>query len=58
MVHAGPNTHDGGLKNGLLSVLYQVGMAGVVKRAPTIPTDRQPRIETIAWMIFLVMCLG
>lgn len=36
-VQTGPNNQFGGLKKGLFSVVYQVGMAGVVAIAPSDP---------------------
>ena len=40
-VHTGPKTQLGGLKRGLFKLLYQVLICGVVKTAPTVPTNSQ-----------------
>jgi hypothetical protein len=45
-VHTGANTQLGGLKKGLLSAAYQVGMDGVVKVEPMNPAKRQTAIGT------------
>jgi hypothetical protein len=37
LIHTGLNIQFGGVKKGLFNVLYQVGMAGVVKRDPKKP---------------------
>ena len=47
MVHAGPNTHDGGLKVGLLSVAYQVFTDEEVKNPAIAPTVMGMAIEII-----------
>lgn len=50
VVQTGPKTQAGGLKNGLLSVVYQVGISGAVKIDPMAPaswhTETQARSTT------------
>ena len=36
-VHTGPKTQDGGLKKGLIKVVYQVGIEPTVNKEPIIP---------------------
>ncbi len=39
LIQTGPNIQSGGVKKGFFNVLYQVGMAGVVKREPATPAN-------------------
>lgn len=45
VVHTGPNTHAGGLNEGLMISLYQPVIAGAVKSAPMLPAASQMRME-------------
>jgi len=47
VVHTGKNTQLGGAKDGLMSVAYHVGIAGVVKNEPRKPAKRQMVMLTI-----------
>lgn len=40
-VQTGPNSQDGGIHTGLLIVKYQLWTAGVVKREPKTPAERE-----------------
>lgn len=51
-VHAGPNSQFGGLKNGLLSVTYQVFIELEVARDPKNATNKQPPIEMVNFCQF------
>jgi len=51
-VHTGPKTHEGGLKKGALSVLYQVLTESNVKKAPRRPANWQIIIEIINFTVF------
>jgi len=44
LIQTGPNIQSGGVKKGFFNVLYQVGMAGVVKREPRKPANWQRTI--------------
>jgi hypothetical protein len=46
MVHAGPNTHPGGLNQGFDRVTYQPDTEAAVKNEPTTPVIRGIRIQT------------
>ena len=48
IVQAGPKTQLGGAKTGLLSVMYQEGIAESVNGVPKIPTNSQPITEMIS----------
>lgn len=43
-----------GLKLGLFSAEYQVGIAEMVKKAPMIPEASHRRIKAISWGSFLI----
>jgi len=51
-VHTGPNTQFGGLKKGLLSKAYQVGIDGNVTALPAKATKKQRVIEVINFDMF------
>jgi hypothetical protein len=60
LIQTGLNIQSGGLKDGLFNVLYQVGMAGVVKREPIKPANWQ-RIRLLISLIIslsLILSLG
>ena len=52
IVQAGPNTQLGGLKNGLLSLAYQVNTENIVVALPANATKKQRTMETISFDIF------
>ena len=54
LIQTGLNIQLGGVKKGLFNVLYQVGMAGVVKREPRKPTSWQRTILITSLRIFLI----
>jgi hypothetical protein len=47
IVHTGAKTQFGGAKNGFFRFAYQVGMAEVVNREPTIPAASHKTMEII-----------
>ena len=51
-VQTGPKTQSGGLKDGLLRAAYQLGIEGVVKRAPIIPAIWQMMMAETSLPIF------
>jgi len=54
MVQAGPKIQFGGLKLGLLSLAYQLGMAGAVKIAPKMPIASQIMIENKSLKVLII----
>src|ERR1051326_5288227 len=44
VVQTGPNTHDGGLNDGLIIPAYHVGIEGAENTEPTIPASSQTTI--------------
>ncbi|MFZ3166023.1 MAG: hypothetical protein WA130_00295 [Candidatus Methanoperedens sp.] len=48
MVHTGKNNQFGGAKEGLASVAYHVGIAGIVKNEPRKPAKRHIVMLTIS----------
>lgn len=60
VVHTGPKIQLGGLKLGLLSVEYQVGIDDTVKIEPIAPAERQiptERINLGKFMFFMFFTL-
>ncbi len=53
VVHTGPNTQFGGVKDGFCKVAYQPGMAGVVKIEPITPAIRQIVMLIISFNIII-----
>ncbi len=48
MPHTGPNTHDGGVSDDLLSVSYHGEILGAVKIEPTAPVASESPTHTIS----------
>lgn len=51
-IQTGPKIQAGGLRTGLLSVLYQVGIEEIVKNDPAIPANSETAIAVINLIIF------
>jgi hypothetical protein len=54
-VQTGAKSQFGGLKLGLFNPEYQVGMAFEVKNPPKNPTIKHMAMETISFMIFMLI---
>lgn len=55
IVQTGPNIQLGGLRAGLASVIYQVGIADAVKNVPIIPASSQMIIEKIHLRVLFIV---
>ncbi len=57
IVQTGPNTKDGGVKEGLIRELYQIGIEGVVKKDPIYPARRGTKIDMINFIIIFLFII-
>ena len=53
-VHTGPKSQFGGAKKGLFKLLYQLGIAEMVKGVPAKPTNSHKTIDTKSLDIFFI----
>jgi len=54
IIHTGPNTQFGGASVGLIRLMYQVGIDGIVKIEPITPASSQKIIATINLVKFMI----
>ena len=57
IVHVGPKTHEGGLKDGLLSATYQLVIWGIVEIEPIAPARRGAAMETMNLYVFVLVMM-